>query len=126
MFGQVAKNGTSGRRSRTGRLAGRWSRTSELGMGALAGRWEWEFWIRHGRAGGSGWVFGQAVKDGTFELDMGALARMGVGALAGMGVGVLDSTWRPEQVAGGQGAEGLSGRESSYSGRAASVPSKDL
>ena len=59
-------------------------------MGALAGRWEWEFWIRHGRAGGSGWALAglwlgvragcqerdvwQAFKDGTFELDMGALA----------------------------------------------------
>ena len=77
----------------------------------------------------------------------------GAGRLAGMGVGVLDSTgkdrgfgmgildgtsggevgagrlnsaWRPEQGAGGQGAEGLSGREASYSGRAASVPSKYL
>ena len=143
--------GGSGKQPRTGRLAGRlgvrasgqgwdvWRAfkdgTFELDMGALAGRWEWEFWIRHGRAGGSGWALAglwlgvragcqerdvwQAFKDGTFELDMGALAGR-------WGAGRLNSAWRPEQVAGGQGAEGLSGRESSYSGRAASVSSKHL
>ena len=89
--------GGSGKQPRTGRLAGR------LGV----------------RASGQGWDVWRAFKDGTFELDMGALAGR-------WGAGRLNSAWRPEQVAGGQGAEGLSGRESSYSGRAASVSSKHL
>ena len=48
-------------------------------MGRLAGRWEWAFWIRHGRTGGSGWalagggwVFGQAAKNGTSGGEVGA------------------------------------------------------
>ena len=97
-------------------------------MGRLAGRWEWEFWIRHGRTGGSGWALaggGLGVRASSQERDV---WRGGGGRTSGRvaGAGRRNSAWRPEQGAGGLGAEGLSGRESSYSGRAASVSSKYL
>lgn len=68
------------------------------GLGILAGGQGWEVW--RGVQGRDVWRGGGS---GTYELGMETGTR-----------------------AGGQGAEGLPGRESSYSGRTASAPSKRM
>ena len=91
----------------------------EVGVGVLDSTWkDWGFGL------GSGWG-GLGVRASSQERDV---WRGGGGRTSGRvaGAGRRNSAWRPEQGAGGLGAEGLSGRESSYSGRAASVSSKYL